>query len=349
MSESTSSASDPIPAAAIRASKVSSRGRTLASAALLIGVSALTLGLYLLHEADEGKRRLDQEHNDSLAREQRNVDLDRRIGVLERQWAQAQSDADVSTGLITDADLRRRRDTLALLDIERLVEQAQLQLRLGAATSAVIDALTAADERLGRLASPSALRVQTALRHDLVRLKAAPDVDRGALAARLDPLLAAVDAWHMSADAAHPALRPPVAPAAAATPGAGAQRVDESFGARVRAWISSEFGDLLRIREVDTPEALLLGPAQQQLVRDRFRLGVLDLRQAILARDERLIRSEEGALEALLARYFDPNQAGVVAALAQLRATAAAAMPAPPPSLDETLGALRATRSANSG
>jgi len=343
------SASPPAAAPApIAAGEALGQGRRLAVLGLFAGALALALALYLAWHAQELERRLGQEHEQALARDQRSAELERRIGELERQWAQVQGDADTGAGLLSDADLRRRREALALIDVERLVEQTQLQLRLGAATSVAIDALTAADARLGRLASATALRVQLALRHDLARLKAAPDVDRGALAAGLDPLLAAVNGWPLIADASHSALRPPAAPAPAAA-GVAAAHAADSFGGRVRAWIESEFGDLLRIREVDTPQALLLGPMQQQLLRDRFRLGVLDLRQAILARDERMVRGEQAALETLLLRYFDPRQAEVAAAIAQLRATAAASAAGAPPSLDESISALRAARNANGG
>jgi len=348
MDESVSPVPDPAAPAPLAASRVPGTNRTVASLALLIGLLALALASYLVLRAAELQEHIAQEHAEALARDQRNAELERRIGALERQWAQVQADADVGAGLLSDAELRRRREALALLDVERLVEQTQLQLRLGAATGVAIDALAAADARLGRLASATAVRVQTALRHDLARLKTAPDVDRDALAARLDPLLAAVDGWRLTADPSHTSLRPSLATAPPST-AAPVPRAADSFGARLRAWLESEFGDLLRIREVDTPDALLLGPLQQQLLRDRFRLGVLDLRQAILARDERMIRGEQTALEALLLRYFDPGQAGVTAAIAQLRATAAAATAGPPPSLDETIGALRAARGANGG
>ncbi len=319
-------------------------GVLLPALALALAALALILALYLVVQSADGQRRMTQEHAENLARDQRGSDSDRRLGELERQWAQAQAEEDVSAVRITEAQLRRRREALAMLDIERAVEQAQLQLRLGGAVGGAIDALSAIDAHLGRLGSANALRVQAALRHDLARLKQVPDVDRGALATRLDALLTAVDSWHPSADAAHPAARAAIV----AVPATASQRPESAF-ARVRAWLSQEFGDFLRIREIDTPEALLLGPAQQQLLRDRFRLGVLDLRQAILARDERAIRAEEGALETLLQRFFDPNQPGVSAAIAQLRAAATAAIPAASPSLDETLAALHAVRGTQVG
>ena len=349
MTESSTPANAPSPEVAHAISPEPSfgapAGRSTLLLALPIALAAvgLTLGLYLLVQSADWGRRLAQEHADNLARDQRGAERDRRITELERQWAQAQADADVASVRFTETELRRRREALAMLDIERVVEQAQLQLRLGGSTGATIDALGAVDAHLTRLGSANAARVQAALRHDLARLKLVPDVDRGALAARLDSLLSAVDAWHPSADPTHPAARAlPVAPGLSA-------HADSSIWARGRAWLAQEFGDFLRIREIDTPEALQLAPAQQQLLRDRFRLGVLDLRQAVLARDERAIRAEEGALQTLLQRYFDPNQSGVAAASALLHATAAASMPAALPTLDETLGALRAARSAEGG
>jgi len=345
MSESIS----PPPTAATAAPSTPANpravGRTLGLLALLFAALALTLAFYLMHRDSEQQRRIAQEHADALARDQHSADLDRRLGELERQWAQTQSESESATGPLGDAELRRRREELALVDVEWLVEQTQLQLRLGAAPSVAIDVLMAVDARLSRLAGARVQRVQTALRHDLARLKAAPDMDRGALAARLDPLLTAVDGWRVSADPLHSGLHPSGGIASMA-PSPAPVHPEESLGARVRAWIESEFGDLLRIREVGTPDALLLNPAQQQLLRERFRLGVLDLRQAILARDERMVRAEQAALENLLAHYFDPGQPAVAMAQSQLRAIVAASTASAPPSLEETLGVLRAARGA---
>jgi uncharacterized protein HemX len=373
-SDNVSPRSDPAADARAAAGAAVPERRIAANASVPIAILAfllasvsLVLGVTLLHRTDDVSQRLEQAHGDDLLRDQRSSERELRLSSLEREWRQAQGDGDVSVGagaVVAGADIRRRREQLAMLDIERLVEQVQLQLRLGAAPAAALDALTAADARLSRLASPAAQRVQTALRHDLARLRAAPDIDRGAVVARLDPLLSAVDQWHASSDPLHPAARPasgtsagtavpPLAPApgaaASATAGAHAPAGGETAAARVRAWLAREFGDFLRIREVDTPEAILLAPAQQQLLRDRFRLGVLDLRQAILARDERAVRAEAGALDALLEHYFDPNQPEVAAAQAQLRLAAAAVMPGATVTLDETLVALHAARAGNDG
>ncbi len=348
-----SEANSPPPnaeAASVATAKggTSTAARALGLFSLLLAALALTLAFYLTRRDNDLEQRIAQERADALARDQRNTELAQRLGELERQWTQAQSDADVATGLVSSAELRRQREALALLDVERLIEQTQLQLRLGAAPSLAIEALTAADARLGHVAGQRTAQVQAALRHDLARLRAAPDLDRGALAARLDPLLVAVDGWRVSADPLHLGLRPQ-GTASLPAPNAPGGRSADSFGARARAWIENEFGDLVRIREVSTPDALLLNPEQQQLLRERFRLGVLDLRQAILARDERMVRAEQTALEDLLLHYFDPGQPAVANALAQLRAIGAASTGAAPPTLQETLSALRAARGGPDG
>lgn len=309
--------------------------------ALAVALLALGLAIYALLRSQDAERRLEAAGAVNRAATERADELARRVEGLEREWAQVQADAGPAAAALGDADIRRRREQLALIDVERLVEQAQMQLRLGSAPAPVIDALAAADEHLGRIAGPAAQHVQAALRRDVARLRAAPNLDRGALAARLDPLMAQVDSWHMTADPTHaaaPALPAAPGPRAATSPGAG------SWGARARQWINQEFGDLLRVREVDAPAALLIGPGQQQLVRDRVRLDLLDLRQAILARDERVIRAELETLTSVLNSYFDPNQPEVAAALALLHATGTAALSGTAPSLEDTLAALRAAR-----
>jgi len=260
--------------------------------------------------------------------------IEQRMATLEQQWASAQSDADTAGGL--DALVRERREALAAVDIERLIELAQMQLRSGAPNSVAIEALTAADARLARLSGAAPRRVQAAIHRDLARLRAAADVDVPSQAARVDALLSQVGAWPLLADASRPALRTTPLPPAA-TPAA---RREDATGARVRAWFEREFGDLLRIRRVDTPEALVLDPAQQQLARERARISLLAIRQGLLARNGAMVQAEALSLQSLLRQYFDRGNSEVDAAIGQARALAAEAASAAAPSLDESLRAV---------
>ena len=237
--------------------------------------------------------------------------------------------------------MRERREALAWVDIERLIELAQLQLRAGAPNSVAIDALSAADARLSRLGGPGSRRVQGAVRNDLARLRAAADVDVPGQVARVDALLSESPSWPVLADAGKSALRP----AAPAAPARG-KPAETSLGARVRAWSEREFGDIIRIREIKVPEALLLDPVQQELVRERARLGLLALRQGLLSRNERLVQSEGRELLALLHAYFDDAQASVSGASIQIRALVAEAASASTPSIEESLRTVREVRSA---
>jgi uroporphyrin-3 C-methyltransferase/uroporphyrinogen III methyltransferase/synthase len=113
---------------------------------------------------------------------------------------------------------------------------------------------------------------------------------------------------------------------------------------KVRAWMADEFGDLVRIREIETPDTLLLTGFQQQLVRSQFRLRLLDARQALLARNERVFRADLAEAQALLIRYFDVKGASGGALLLQLRQLSQSTLSVDVPGLEESLAAIRGTR-----
>jgi uncharacterized protein HemX len=309
----------------------------------LIGMARDALGLMQSLSA-----RLDQGAAEARARDERIARIDERLASLERQWGASDSGSDAGAGPVTD--LRRVRDDLALLEVEHLANVAQSELRVDGDVAAAISALGSADARLAKLTRPAALRVRAAIARDLERLRALPVVDPTEIAVRIDQLMQAVDSWHLLADpsrrlaaAAGPAPAAPTpAPPAKRVADAKADRSPDSAGVRVRAWFEREFGDLVRIREVETPDSLLLGPGQQQLVRDRVKVGLLDMRQAVLSRNDRLYRADVAEVQILLDRYFDPAQPAVSAAASQLRALAAVRVMVDAPALDDTLGALRA-------
>ena len=96
--------------------------------------------------------------------------------------------------------------------------------------------------------------------------------------------------------------------------------------------------------EVAAPESVLLSGAQQQAVRDRLRLRLLDARQSLLARNERLYRADIAEAQALLARFFDTRAPAVQQMTAQLKQLGGIALALEPPSLADSLEALRSAR-----
>lgn len=244
-------------------------------------------------------------------------------------------------------DLTRGRDEAALWEVERLVTVAAQELQVGGNLGTALAALQAADARLARIDRPQLVNLRRALTGDIERLRSAPAVDLTGLAVKLDQLAAAVDGWPLLAE---PPRKGPLAPAAPAAPGAaeaaarGRDSAEAGAWAGVRRWLREEFGGLLQIRQVDTPEALLLDATQQRLARQQMRLRLLNARQALLQRNDKLYRGDLGEAQQLLGRYFDARQPAVAAAAAQLKSMAQAPLSVDVPRVDATLAALRAAR-----
>lgn len=240
-------------------------------------------------------------------------------------------------------DTLRMRDEAALIDIERLITLASAELQISGHVPTALAALQSADQRLMQVERPQYLGLRRALGRDIDRLRAVPQVDFTGLALRLDQLLQAIDGWPLLADPkparALPAKKEKTEPRPAPAPPSGAWE-------RIRAWIALEFGELVRIREVETPEALLLSSSQQQLVRERLKLRLLSARQALLARNDRLFRSDLEQAQATINRYFDARAAGPSQALTQLKQIAQTTLAVDVPALNESLAALRAVRTA---
>lgn len=244
-------------------------------------------------------------------------------------------------------DLTRGRDEAALWEVERLATVAAQELQVGGNLGTALAALQAADARLARIDRPQLVNLRRALTGDIERLRSAPAVDLTGLAVKLDQLAAAVDGWPLLAE---PPRKGPLAPAAPAAPGAaeaaarGSDSAEAGAWAGVRRWLREEFGGLLQIRQVDTPEALLLDATQQRLARQQMRLRLLNARQALLQRNDKLYRGDLGEAQQLLGRYFDARQPAVAAAAAQLKSMAQAPLSVDVPRVDATLAALRAAR-----
>lgn len=241
-------------------------------------------------------------------------------------------------------ELTRGRDDAALIEVDRLVTLAAQELQVTGNVGAALAALQSADARLARLERPQLVNLRRAIARDIERLRAVPAVDPTGIALKLDQIAQGSDAWPLLAE---PTARPVrAAETKAAAQKKGGEAAANDFATRVRAWFAREFGDLVRIREVDTPEALLLSTAQQQLVRHQLRLRLLDARLALLAHNDRLFRADLAEAQALLARYFDTKHPAVANAAVQLRQIAQSTLSVDLPALTDSLGALRALRPA---
>jgi uroporphyrin-3 C-methyltransferase/uroporphyrinogen III methyltransferase/synthase len=317
----------------------------------LIGVSLLLAAVFgaayleQRHQTDGVRAQLEQQ-NKSVAEVEKALAAARREAEQTRSQV-AQLDQALAELKAQRADLdqlylelSRGRDEAALIDVDRMVNLALQELQIAGNVGAALTALQTADGRLARLNRPQLTPLRRALGRDIDRLKAIAPIDITGNALRLDQLVRQVDTLPLLADPGTrlPVTRPAPAPAPPASP------PDDRPWVRFRAWLAREFGDLVQIREVAAPESVLLSGQQQQAVRERLRLRLLDARQSLLARNDRLYRADLAEAQALLARFFDVKAPATQQMLAQLKQLAGLALTLEPPSLADSLEALRAAR-----
>lgn len=326
------------------------RGRglrlTLAFILLLVSIG-LVLGWWKLR-TDLDRLQTELEHNQRLLSAadeqaaQRDRDAQLRLERLEGEITRLRDQRAELDALYLD--LTRGRDEAALVEVERLVALAAQELQISGNLTTALAALQSADSRLSRVDRPQLVNVRRAITRDIERLRAAPSVDVTGLALKLDQLLQGIDALPLLAEAG---ARPAV-PAKKAEPKAEAKPVQApdtaSAWARARAWLQQEFGDLVRIREVDTPEALLLNAQQQQLVRQQLKLRLLAARQGLLTRNDRLYRADLAQAQELVNRYYDTRQTAAATLLLQLKQLASAPLSVDLPQVSDSIAALAALR-----
>lgn len=283
-----------------------------------------------------------------------------KVGVLESRLADSQSQQASLEQLY--ADLARTRDDWALAEVEQILAVASQQLQLAGNVQGAIIALQNADQRLARTERPQFIALRRVLARDLEKLKALPAVDLAGNALRLDSIVGMVDSLPLLADE-KPAPRPrldaaPVdrsaRPRRESTAGSNVGSSQGNTAARsdwfdrvqdtvryVVAEALQRFGQLVRVREVGTPDALLLAPPQTYFVRENLKLRLLNARLALLARQEAIYRSDLLRAQEALQKYFDLRSKQTLAALALLKQVQAANTVVELPTLADSLAAAR--------
>jgi len=222
-------------------------------------------------------------------------------------------------------------------------------------------ALQNADKSLSRSDKPQFIAIRRALARDIDRLKALPTVDIAGIAVRLDSAIGQVDSMPLLIDekpvesatqprATHVAPRPAKAATgkAAASPEAptesawstwlaGAQDTWQSMSTEMWA----EIKQLVRIREVQSPEAILLSPSQAYFVRENLKLRLLNARLALLSRNEFAFRNDLSAAQDTIAKYFDTRAKQVQNTQSLLKQVQGSNLAIQMPTLAESINAVR--------
>jgi len=260
-------------------------------------------------------------------------DAQAKIGALESKLAESQNQQVALEALYQE--LARNRDEWQLAEIEQVLAIAQQQLQLSGNVRAALLALQLAESRLSRADRPQFLPVRRALARDIERLKALPSLDVPGLSLALDRLAASVDALPLAFE--ERVERP--AAAKAAKPGPAPP--DEGFFTRFGRELWRELRQLVVVRRVDSAEPPLLPPQQAWFLRENLKLRLLNARVSLLTRDEAGYREDLRTAQNWIQRYFDARAKNSLAALALLRQLSSASISFEPPSIADSLEAVR--------
>jgi uroporphyrin-3 C-methyltransferase/uroporphyrinogen III methyltransferase/synthase len=284
----------------------------------------------------------------SLARDvvEQSKALQLKVGVLESRQLENQSQQMALEQLYQD--LSKSRDEWALSEVEQVLSTASQQLQLAGNVQGALIALQNADRSLARSDKPQFIAVRRAIAADLEKLKATPSVDLAGVAVRLDSVIAQVDTLPLLSG------EKPLLPAAPLREQRGAQAASAAsnaqlgMGARLlatwRNWSEEMWDDvrqLIRVRSVNTPEALMLSPDQNYFVRENLKLRLLNARLALLSRDETTFAGDLTAAQETLAKYFDTRARTTQQAQAALRQVQANNLAIEMPTLADSLNAVR--------
>jgi uroporphyrin-3 C-methyltransferase len=331
-------------------SKPGSRKLTLALVvlAVLLGAQWLETRIRLSAVQEELARRLaesDGQSKEARALVRQNHEtlqgLQAKVGALEVQLAESQGQQLALEAMYQE--LSKSREERVIAEVEQAVAIAAQQLQLAGNVEAALIALNGADARLARASNPQFLSVRKLISRDIERLRALPTADVPGMAMKLEGVIAGVDAMPLAFE------QRPVAVVAA---GKGAEKkpvpapaaAEPSWWQRFLADSWAEFRQMVRIERIDPHGASdpgLLSPQQSFFLRENLKLRLVNARLALLARDGKSFREDMRQAQAWLERYFDGRAKPVQGALEVVRTLGAANVAIEPPTLNETLAALR--------
>jgi uroporphyrin-3 C-methyltransferase/uroporphyrinogen III methyltransferase/synthase len=151
-------------------------------------------------------------------------------------------------------------------------------------------------------------------------------------------------------------LAPPPKTRLAASPSSGATGSGAAVAQDWRsAWLEywhrwtsdlwHDVRDLVRVRTVSSPEALLLSPGEAFFARENLKLRLLNARLALLSRNDAAFRSDLIEADRALARYFDTRARQTKAGREQIRQLQESVLNIEMPTLSHSLNAVRQSRS----
>lgn len=272
-----------------------------------------------------------------------------KVAVLEAKQVESQGQQLALEQLYQD--LAKNRDDWALAEIEQVLSTASQQLQLAGNLRGALIALQNADARLARTDRPQFIAIRRAIAKDTDNLKSLPSVDLTGIAVRLDALVAQVDQMPLLSDA-KPAVVAPAPKSKLASPTTSDTKASEDWRGvvldRWNSWSSdlwNELRQLVRVRVVGTPEALLLSPGEAFFARENLKLRLLNARLALLSRNDAAFRSDLAEADRALVRYFEIRSRQTQAARELIKQLQESVLNIEMPTLSHSLAAVRQSRS----
>lgn len=274
------------------------------------------------------------------------------LNVLETKHLEAQGQWAALEQLYQD--LSQTRDDLVLAEIEQILSTASQQLQLAGNVRGAIIALQTADARLAQYDNAQFVMIRRAIAQDLETLQALPAVDLTGIVLRLDSVIGRIDSMPLLADEKAPV--PPSEPKnqrfEARSPQAEGDNVQ---GEGLNAWLArleqawhslthelwTEVRQIVQVRKVGTPDALLVSPSEAYFARENLKLRLLNARLALLARNEAAFRSDLAAAQEVIVKYFDTRAKQTQAVLEMLKQIQSSSLLIEMPTLTNSLNAIR--------
>ena len=282
-------------------------------------------------------------------------ELQAKVNVLESKQIEGQSQQLALEQLYQD--LSKNRDDWALAEIEQVLSTASQQLQLAGNVRGALIALQNADTRLTRSDKPQFIIIRRAIAKDLDKLRALPSVDLTGIALRLDSIISQIDGMPLLSDEKPtlPATQPKNTRRASMKQADGTANVNTGKGSANMEWLVvledtwqswsnemwTEIRQLVRVRSVETPDALLLSPTQAYYARENLKLRLLNARLALLSRNESAFRSDLLAAQDTIAKYFDTRAKQTQTIQALLKQVQGSNLSIEMPTLADSLNAVR--------
>lgn len=316
------------------------RPKTL-SLALLCAFGALALSAWQLvntqQELSAVRQELARRHPDNTTKalsEQLRA-TDAKLAITEAKLNQ--SNGQFATINSMYQDLTKVRSDWLLSEVGHSLALSSQELQLAGNVPSAIAALQVVEQRLSQFDRPELIGVKKAVAQDLEALKALPYLDTIGLSAKLDSLTQGIDTLPLIVDVGRQAVP------------AQAPLKNAPFWTQLARDITQSLGEMVRIRRIDKPEAVLLSPEQSFQMRENIKLRLLDARVSLLQRNAAPYHADISAVEGYVTRYFDLKAPATQQWMARLTELKAAPVGSTLPDLSNSLKAVNIAQATPGG